>query len=454
MNLVATKCIKKMKNKLIVTIFGATGDLALRKLLPALSNLINDKEFASDVKILAVGRRNFTNEDYFAFVAAHKSFTGNLKHLKPHLDYVNVNVTEVVSFQSLANKINEETESFDRVKKIFYFAVGPNLFADIALGLSRYNIARKGNEDDVLAFEKPFGLNFKDAEDINAIVTKYFDEKQIYRVDHYLGKEMIQNLLTLRFANIKYSTLWSKDYIDEIKIIVSEDEGILKRGAYYDQVGVLSDMVQSHLLQIVALVAMKTPTSLNSKDIKKTKIDVLKNIVIHEKSTVLGQYRSYLSESGVKENSKTPTLAFLKLTVNNGLFDDVPIYVYTGKKLAKKEAYIEIIFKKPATHTLFDDEVHPNTLRIYLAPEAKIVHTLNGKQPGYEQLIEQTAFEYCYTCVFPNNVKEAYEKLFLEMILTHKSLFPDWEEIMYAWKIIAQVPRTKLVIYEDGYSLE
>lgn len=454
MNLVAIKCIKKMKNKLIVTIFGATGDLALRKLLPALSNLITDKEFASDVKVLAVGRRDFMNEDYFAFVTKQHSFSGNLKVLKPYLDYVNVNLTEVESFESLATKITEESQGFARVKKIFYFAVGPNLFADIALGLSRYNIATKDSDDDVLAFEKPFGLNFKDAQDINEIVTKYFSEKQIYRVDHYLGKEMIQNLLTLRFANIKYSSLWSKEYIDEVKIIVSEDEGILKRGAYYDQVGVLSDMVQSHLLQIVALVAMKTPASLNSKDIKKTKLDVLKNIKIDEKSTVLGQYQSYLTESGVKKNSKTPTLAFLKLVVNNGLFDGVPIYVYTGKKLAKKEAYIEIVFKKPATHTLFDDEVYPNTLRIYLAPEAKIVHTLNGKQPGYEQLIEQTAFEYCYTCVFPNNVKEAYEKLFLEMILTHKSLFPDWEEIMYAWKIIAQVPRTKLVIYEDGYSLE
>lgn len=443
-----------MKMKLIVTIFGATGDLATRKLLPALSNLIKNNEFASDVTVLAVGRRPFNKEDYIHFVREQVNTLTNLTPLANELDYVKVDVTNEDSFSTLKNKITALSSGYDRVKKIFYFAVSPNLFAPIAQGLSKFKIAEKGDADVALAFEKPFGLNFEDAETINELVTKYFDESQIFRVDHYLGKEMIQNLLTLRFANIKYASLWKKEFIDEVKIFVSEEEGILKRGNYYDQVGVLSDMVQSHLLQIVALVAMEAPDSLASHDVKEAKLNVLKNITVDLDHVILGQYASYLTEKGVKPDSSTPTLAFLKLNINTPLFAGVPFYIYTGKKLAKKEAYIEIIFKKPVTAELFDEEIAANTLRIYLAPEAKIVHTLNGKQPGYEQLVEQTAFEYCYTCVFPNNVKEAYEKLFLEMVLVHKSLFPVWEEILYAWKIVAQIKSKKLLIYEDGYNLE
>ncbi len=443
-----------MKMKLIVTIFGATGDLALRKLLPALNNLVVDNELATDLAVLALGRRDFSQSDYLEFVNSHQAFTNDIKALKPYLQYVKVDVEKEESFANLAGVVKKLSRGYDRVKQIFYFAVSPDLFIPIAKALSVHQIAKRGNEDVALALEKPFGHNFEDAQRINQEITKYFDEAQIYRVDHYLGKEMIQNLLTLRFANIKYASLWHREFIEEIKIVVSEKDGILSRGPYYDHVGVLNDMVQSHLLQILALVTMEAPASLASKDIKQAKLDVLNVTTVDHTKTLLGQYRSYLTESGVKAKSTTPTLAFLKFKVNSPRFKDVPIYVFTGKKLYEKEAYIEIVFKKPATYTLFDDEVYANTLRVYLAPEAKIVHTLNGKKPGYEQLIEQTAFEYCYTCTFPNNVKEAYEKLFLEMILVNKSLFPDWEEIMRSWAIVRTVKHDQLFIYEDGLNME
>lgn len=443
-----------MENLLIVTLFGATGDLALRKLLPALSNLVADNAFASDFKVLAVGRRPFTREEYLTYVKESNAFSGRLTALAPYLDYVNVDISTKQSFATLAEVIATQSSGYKRVKQIFYFAVSPDLFVPIAVGLSAFNIAKRGSEDVVLALEKPFGLNFNDALQINDELMKHFDEKQIYRVDHYLGKEMIQNLLTLRFANIKYATLWHRDYISEVKIVVSEKDGILNRGPYYDNVGVLNDMVQSHLLQILALLAMETPASLESESITAAKLAVLDQLRVDNAKTVLGQYKTYKNERGVAPNSQTPTLAFLTLFVNSARFKDVPFYIFTGKKLAQKEAYIEIIFKKPESHVLFDEEVSANTLRIYLAPEAKIVHTLNGKKPGYEQAIEQTAFEYCYTCTFPNNVKEAYEKLFLEMILTNKSLFPDWREIKEAWSIVRTVKKSELFIYDDGFALE
>ncbi len=443
-----------MENLLIITLFGATGDLALRKLLPALSNLVADNEFASDFKVLAVGRRPFSREDYFTYVKENNAFAGRLTPLEPHLDYVNVDISNEASFATLAEVITKASTGYKRVKQIFYFAVSPDLFVRIAAGLKAHNIAKRASEDVVLALEKPFGHNFNDALQINDELTEHFDEQQIYRVDHYLGKEMIQNLLTLRFANIKYATLWHRDYISEIKIVVSEKDGILNRGPYYDNVGVLNDMVQSHLLQILALLAMETPESLQSESVTAAKLAVLEKLRVDNEKTLLGQYKSYVSERGVAPHSQTPTLAFLTFFVDSERFKDVPFYIFTGKKLAAKEAYIEIIFKKPASHVLFDEDVSANTLRVYLAPEAKIVHTLNGKKPGYEHAIEQTAFEYCYTCTFPNNVKEAYEKLFLEMILANKSLFPDWREIKRAWSIVRTVKEGKLLIYEDGLTLQ
>ncbi len=440
-------------SKKIITIFGATGDLTLRKLLPALTTLIKNGQ--EDLTVIAVGRRTFTSEEYLQFVAESGVFSGNIDLLRPHLVYAKVNAVDGGSYDPLVTLLNAYHTLNPLLQNVFYLAVGPDLFIPIATNLVNLKLVVKGDLNSLIAFEKPFGHIHEEAREINTFLNDTFCKEQIYHVDHYLGKEMMQKIIGLRFGNDLIDATWNKDHLKEVKIVVSEKEGILNRGAYYDQAGVLNDMVQSHLLQILALLTMERPTSLAASDISRAKVKVLEEVKYVSSSSLLGQYIGYQSEKGVDPSSPISTMAFLTLTINNERFKDVPFYLYTGKKLAKQEAYVEIIYHENSAMQLFKNPT-PNRILIEISPEARIIFELNTYSSENNGQLELLRLEYCYSCSFPSPVKEAYEILFSEMLAKRQNLFPSWEEIDASWQIIHQISNDKprAIKYEPGFSLE
>lgn len=453
MNLAGTLYIKKM-NKLIITIFGATGDLTLRKLLPALETLIKTQKDYESLTIVAVGRRAFTSEEYLSFVSESNAFSGDINTLRPYLVYTQVDALKPNTYENLKTLFSALSSGKQSVRKIFYLAVGPDLFLDIASNLLDTKLVTKGDLNSIIAFEKPFGHTFEDARFINAFLEEKFSPAQIYRVDHYLGKEMIQNIIDLRFSNTFIHAIWNNEHIREIKIVVSEKDGILNRGVYYDEVGVLNDMVQSHLLQILALLVMDIPHSLASEDIQNAKIAALEKVKYIASESLLGQYKGYRNELGVDPDSLISTLAFLRVEVQTPKYKGIPIYLITGKKLARKEAYIEIIFKDAPGSHLFAGS-RPNRLIIEIAPESRITLELNSLAKLHTSEVVPTKLEHCFSCNFPGAIKEAYSALFTEMIHGRKTLFPSFNEIAKAWDIICQIrdEKPRYFIYEPGFDM-
>lgn len=441
--------LTKRSNVLIV-IFGATGDLTARKLLPALTNLYSEDYLPSGSRVFALGRRDFDSESYINFIKEKNTSAGNLDLLHDFVTYKKIDILDSNEYTKLNELLNDYGD--EGTLRLFYLAVAPDLFIPITNNLANHHVALKGVENHILAFEKPFGKDLGSAKEINSVLEKHFLEKQIYRIDHYLGKEMIQNILTVRFANRLLESNWNAQNIEMVKIYAKEDEGILDRGQYYDENGALRDIIQNHLLQIVSLIAMEQPKSLGSEDIKTEKVKVLNAIEVDYTSSLLGQYEGYKDEKHVKEGSTTETLAFIKLFVNTTLFKNVPFYLYSGKKLDEKRASIEIVFKRTTFQLENKIDGENDKLVIDISPESKVSLVVNGKKPGFEHKLSQVGLEYCYSCQFPNNVKEAYEKLFIDMIKQSKTLFTRWDEIELAWKVIDDIKANvkMMITYKDA----
>lgn len=438
------------KNKhLLITIFGATGDLTARKLLPALTNLYSEDFLPEHSRVIALGRRDYTTSSYIEFVKSKNNKAGNLDLLKEFLIYKKIDILNAEEYLELKSMLDEMSNP-DTIR-LFYLAVAPDLFIPIATNLAHRDVALKNNHQHLLAFEKPFGKDLQSAKEINQTLQTFFSEEQIFRIDHYLGKEMIQNLLTVRFANRIVESSWNRDDIEMIKIYAKEDEGILDRGAYYDDNGALRDVIQNHLLQIVSLIGVESPRSLKSDDVKEEKVKVLSNITVDYEASLLGQYEGYGREKYVKPGSTTETLAFIKLYVNTPLFQGVPFYLYTGKRLDEKRASVEIVFKKTKLQEEQKIKGDHDKLIIDISPESSVKLVINGKEPGFEHKLSQVGLEYCYSCQFPNNVKEAYEKLLIDMFNNSKTLFTRWDEIELAWKVIDDIKANvkMMITYKD-----
>lgn len=439
------------KSNVLITIFGATGDLTARKLLPALANLYSEDYLPENSKVIALGRRDFDDATYLDFVKSKNKKPGNLQLLSEFLVYKKIDILDHHQYEELSRFLDELGD--ENSLRLFYLAVAPDLFIPIASNLATSQIVKHGSTNHLLAFEKPFGTDLKSAKEINKVLQGYFTEKQIFRIDHYLGKEMIQNLLTVRFANRILESTWNNQHIDIVKIYAKEDEGILDRGSYYDDNGALRDVMQNHLLQIVSLIALETPASLNSEDIKAEKVKVLEKIRVDYSSSLLGQYQDYQDEKNVKPGSETETMAFIKLYVDTPLFEGVPFYLFTGKKLDEKRASIEIRFKQTKLQQLNHIKGESDKLIIDISPESSVKLVINGKEPGFEHKLSQVGLEYCYSCQFPNNVKEAYEKLFIDMFKHSKTLFTRWDEIELAWKVTDDIKANlKLSLHYRDFS--
>ncbi len=434
-------------------LFGTLGDLARRKLLPSLYKLDKAHLLHESTKIIGVARQEHSNEDFIAIVKENfDAFLGDeicpetWDRFISRLDYATVNMVEEKDYEKLCPLVDKE-----RVM-VCYFATPPSIFGDICRGMNSAEII---DESVRVVLEKPIGHDLESSKVINDQVAAYFTEKQIYRIDHYLGKETVLNLIALRFANSIFATNWDHNCIDHVQISVAESVGIEGRWGYFDDAGQMRDMVQNHLLQILSLIAMEPPATLDADSIRDEKLKVLKALRpinssnIAEK-TVRGQYTSgfvagkevpgYLEEDDANERSKTESFVAIKAEIDNWRWAGVPFFLRTGKRMPTKVSEIVIYFKRQP-HNLFTDSfpnLPPNKLVIRLQPEEGVEVTVMNKVPGLTSSgsmdLQKSKLDLSFSEEFSETrIADAYEKLLLEVMIGNQALFVRRDEVEQAW---------------------
>lgn len=437
----------------ILVLFGATGDLVAKKILPALNQWY--LEAAPYKKIICLGRKKLSNSEYIDYIQQKGSFKLDKKILE-NISYINLEFINLEEYEKLKNIFFE----YEDIGRNFYLAVKPNLFDIVAKNLHDIGVFEKGNLNHKLIFEKPFGESLESFKQIQKKLMLISVESQIYRIDHYLGKEMIRNILILRFGNKLFESTWNKDSIASIKIMNFETEGVEERIDYYDASGAINDMIQSHLLQIMALVAMDKPINFDPENIRFKKIEILSKIKLNDKKSVqIGQYSSYRSISPKLSNSNTETYAKVFFTVDSDFWEDVDFIIETGKRMKEKKTQVEIKFKKnilclDENKTL---ESEANKLIIKVYPKQGVKLKFNSKSPGYGFEMEQVESEYCHECRINGNKPEAYIKLLMDAKTRDRTLFVSSEEIERQWGIADFIKQKSLLqdlyIYEEGAML-
>lgn len=433
-------------------VFGATGDLARRKLLPSLYHRYCDGQIPANSRIIGVSRSELSRDEFVKTVTdAYYEFEDH-PDFKPDsftrftemLDYVAVDVTnDDGGWGALAKKIGKQSDLI----RIFYLAMPPRLFVKIAQGLDAAGLA---HDKSRVVLEKPLGKDFASADEINEGVGRVFDENRIYRIDHYLGKETVQNLMVLRFGNILLEPLWNSRAIEHIELTVAESLGVEGRGSYYDGSGALRDMVQNHLLQLLCLTTMEPPASIDADDLRTEKIKVLralrpvtaKNV---KETTVRAQYvrgqvegesaQDYLSDAEVDE-SKTESFVAIHTEIENWRWAGVPIYIRTGKRMASKRSEIVIQFR-PVPHSIFPDttNITPNKLVIRLQPDEAVKLWMEIKEPGAGGLrLKTLPLNLSYADNFTVRYPDAYERLLMDVVRGNLSLFMRRDEVEAAWR--------------------
>ncbi|HII71992.1 TPA: glucose-6-phosphate dehydrogenase [Candidatus Woesearchaeota archaeon] len=439
----------------LIVIFGATGELAKSKIIPALYNLIKNEELR-DFAVVGVSRKTTTAVEI-------------LEMAKPNIKDIKKDIWDKLRSRFVFQKANfYHEEELDLVKdvventekehglsgnRLFYLAIRPKHFETIIQHLEKHKLAHGKEAWNRVVFEKPFGEDLPTARQINKHIRRVFREDQIFRVDHYLDEELMQNLLASRFTNEALGAVWNKRHIDHVQIIISEDFGIDGKGSFYDKYGALKDVVQNHMLQLLCLVAMEAPKSLKADHIRDSKVKLLKRIKPFCRSdTVLAQFEGYRRESGVTENSETETFAAIKTRVRNRRWRKVPFYLLTGKNLPLKASMIYIQFKDMHCDAYKKvNKYQPNHLVIQIQPQEGMYFQLNTKVPGKNDL-QTIDLEFTHSCTYGPNTPEAYENLFLQVIRGDQSVFVRSDEIEQEWKIIEGLleKRPKLQTYDPG----
>lgn len=434
-------------------LFGTLGDLARRKLLPSLYQLEKAELIHPDTTILGVARQTISNKEYIKQVKDNiEKFSGvelceeTWARFSARLSYVKVDMKDYDSYSVFCDQVDP-----DRVM-VCYLATPPSIYGDICKGLDKAGII----DDSVrVVLEKPIGHDLASSKVINEQVAEHFKENQIYRIDHYLGKETVLNLIALRFANSIFATNWDHNCIDHVQISVSESVGIEGRWGYFDEAGQMRDMVQNHLLQVLSLIAMEPPTTLDADSIRDEKLKVLKalrpiNATNYQQSTVRGQYVNgfvkgtevpgYLEEPDANTESQTETFVALKVEIDNWRWAGVPFYLRTGKRMPTKVSEIVIYFKRQP-HNLFGDsfaKLPPNKLVIRLQPDEAVEITVMNKVPGLSTTgsmdLQKSKLNLSFSEAFADDrIADAYEKLLMEVMLGNQALFVRRDEIEQAW---------------------
>lgn len=434
-----------------IVIFGATGDLAKRKLIPALYHLIARKKIENFIIVGAA--IDDVNVDTMLIraqehISQHDESVWDI--LRDRSFYKRVNFANEQDFDALREYIEllEKQHGFEKAHRLFYCATAPSFFCSITRSIACTRLAIKHDiHDDVwhrIVYEKPFGHDLASAHEINECIKEFFYESQVYRIDHYLTKDVVSNIAMIRFTNIVLEPLWSRNHIDQIQIILSETVGVEMRGKYYDQFGALRDMVQNHILELLALICMESPKKLTGDFIRIERAKVLEKVRLID--GILGQYKGYRQEKDVVADSKTETYAALALAVDTQRWKDVPIYVKTGKCLDKKETVIHIKFKAVECLLLEGCPIESNWLTLRVAPESLFTLTLNAKHPMKDQLVP-VDMEFCHSCLFGLQVPASYEVLLSEVIKGEQSVSVRFDEIEYAWRLIDAVEDAQLPLF-------
>ena len=432
-----------------MVVFGGTGDLALHKLLPALYHLHREQRLPTDMRIIGISRKLLTRERYIELVEHHcraqierKDFTEVIwQSFSQRLAYLAMNAEQAADLSQLGHFLAPDNLRCC----IYYLATAPRLFASIASNLA---LAGLTGPNTRIVIEKPIGHSLQSALEINSALGEAFNEEQVFRIDHYLGKETVQNLMALRFANALFEPVWRAAHIDHVQISVTETLGVENRGAYYDQAGAMRDMLQNHLLQLLCLVAMEAPVRFDANSVHNEKVKILQalkpiqGLDVRDK-TVRGQYSAgqigehatpaYYFEKDVDNDSDTETFVAIEAQIDNWRWAGVPFYLRTGKRLAKKTSEIFIQFK-PVPHSLFNDS-QANHLLIRLQPEERISIELMAKTPGKGMHLQPVELEINLAKVFQDSRRwEAYERLLLDVIENDSTLFMRRDEVVAAWQ--------------------
>ncbi len=445
-----------------IVLFGASGDLARRKIFPALFDLASHNCLAPSFRLLGFARSPMTDDafretssEFLPKPGADSAATDSFRNeFVQRLHYVTGQYDDPTSYQNLAARLEElDREGQLGGNRLFYLSVPPEIYAPVIEQLGKANLARPRNEKSWtrIIIEKPFGRDAKSARELNQRVRNVFEESQIYRIDHYLGKETVQNVLAFRFSNGIFEPIWNRNYVDHIQITAAETLGVERRAAFYETAGALRDMVQSHVLQLTSLVSLEPPSAFEATAVRNEKIKVLQSIRPFTRDTiwrdvVRGQYGpglidgkavpGYRQEPGVKPDSRTETYVAMKLSVDNWRWHGVPFYLRTGKRLSRSLTEIAIQFRQ-APHLVFQgEELHANLLVINIQPDEGISLSFGAKSPGAQMHIRPVTMDFSYRKTFGGKPGSAYSTLINDCIRGDATLFDRADSVEAAWDLV------------------
>jgi glucose-6-phosphate 1-dehydrogenase len=443
----------------IVVIFGATGDLTRRKLLPAFYHLFCEGRVPERFAIVGAGRTRMSDQDFRAYAResvetfGHASIEpGMWAGFSEHVFYATADQESDPALAEVSMRLSEiERLTGPDRQLLFYLATPPVAYTGLVRGLLNGGL----NKGAKVVTEKPFGWDLESARDLNAELHTAFDEQQIFRIDHYLGKETVQNVIAFRFANGMFEPVWNRRYIDNVQITVAEEIGIEGRGAFYEMTGSLRDMIQTHLFQTLTFVAMEPPVSLDPDRLRDEKVRVLRSIrPIRPNEVVLGQYVGYRNEEGVAPSSQTPTSAALRVEIDNWRWAGVPFFIRTGKRLKRKVTEISLAFRE-VPYNLLETEAEPpgkDALTFRVQPDEGISIHLNIKRPGPSMRLQRAELDFDYERAIQLPLLDAYETLLIEAMEGDHTLFLREDEVERSWEVLEPVLRQppSVEFYEPG----